>query len=77
MQYAQKSSKKACQGRGQHALPLREWPHTPFSSAGLSSPCVFVYCSHNTDPEGRDPHHIMVAYIPLTLPLGVTIKLGW
>ena len=31
---------KACQGKGQGALPLREWPCSPFSSTG--SLCEFV-----------------------------------
>ena len=33
---------KACQGKGQGALPLREWLFSPFSSTGLSSLCEFV-----------------------------------
>ena len=27
---------------------MREWLCHPFSSTGLRSPCVFVYCHHNT-----------------------------
>ena len=33
---------KACQGKGQGTLHLREWPCHPFSSTGLGSLCEFV-----------------------------------
>ena len=33
---------KACQGKGQGTLPVREWPCHPFSSTGLGSLCEFV-----------------------------------
>ena len=33
---------KAWQGKGQHALPLREWLCCPFSSTGLRCLCEFV-----------------------------------
>ena len=39
---------KACPGKDQCALLLREWPCHPFSSTGLSSLCKFVCRSHNT-----------------------------
>ena len=37
---------KACQGKGQGTLPLREWPCCPFSSTGLGSLVVSVNLSH-------------------------------
>ena len=43
---------KAFQGKGQGALPLREWPCHPFSSTGLR--VNFSCLSHNAaDTAGR------------------------
>ena len=43
---------KARQGKGRGALLLREWQRRPFSSTGVGSLCVSVYCRHNTESHG-------------------------
>ena len=52
---------KDCQGKGQGALLLRQWPCCPFSSTGLSSPCEFVssqpqHCRHCRPVPASETH---------------------
>ena len=42
---------KACQGKGQSTVLLREWSCRPFSSTGLGTPCEFV--SSQPQPRGH------------------------
>ena len=58
----QNKSIKACQGKGQGTLPLREWLCHPFSSTGLGSPCEFV----SSQPQ-RHGH-----CLPMTVSLKVS-----
>ena len=49
---------KACPGKGQDALSLREWPCHPFFSIGLlKSVWVCLSQPQHTGPKGRGLHH--------------------
>ena len=50
---------KACQGKGQGTLLLREWPCCPFFSTGPGSPWDWPLQLQHTDlAGGGGPHHV-------------------